>query len=217
MLGSMGSFERPSADLGDVLDLYLHGYISSRMANLSKKSSNGSDETETGLAVSVAASFVDGYVLALTPFHHSYNYRSAVLFGYATVVTDPEEKHYAMELITDGVVPGRWAGSREPNSAEIQSTSVLKVRITSGSGKIRTGGPKDDKADLENEEVIGKVWTGVVPIYQTVGEPVAATVNRVPLPKYIEEFRKYENEEAKLYAEAAVTKPMAPKAKQDFE
>ena len=26
MIGQMGSFDRPSADLGDVLDLYLHGY-----------------------------------------------------------------------------------------------------------------------------------------------------------------------------------------------
>ncbi len=27
MIGQMGSFERPSADLGDVLDLYLHGWV----------------------------------------------------------------------------------------------------------------------------------------------------------------------------------------------
>ena len=27
MIGQMGSFERPSADVGDVLDLYLHGFV----------------------------------------------------------------------------------------------------------------------------------------------------------------------------------------------
>jgi hypothetical protein len=27
MIGQMGSFSRPSADLGDVLDLYLHGLV----------------------------------------------------------------------------------------------------------------------------------------------------------------------------------------------
>ena len=27
MIGQMGSFDRPSADLGDVLDLYLHGCV----------------------------------------------------------------------------------------------------------------------------------------------------------------------------------------------
>ena len=28
MIGQMGSFDRPSADLGDPLDLYLHGFVS---------------------------------------------------------------------------------------------------------------------------------------------------------------------------------------------
>lgn len=27
MIGHMGSFDRPSSDIGDVLDLYLHGYV----------------------------------------------------------------------------------------------------------------------------------------------------------------------------------------------
>ena len=27
MIGQMGSFDRPSADVGDVLDLYLHGFV----------------------------------------------------------------------------------------------------------------------------------------------------------------------------------------------
>lgn len=27
MIGQMGSFDRPSADLGEVLDLYLHGSV----------------------------------------------------------------------------------------------------------------------------------------------------------------------------------------------
>jgi uncharacterized protein len=222
MLGAMGSFERPSADLDEVLDLYLHGYVSSRLVNMSRQSdTNGGNESaepeaEIGLPVSVAASFNDGLVLALTPFSHSYNYRSAVLFGHATVVTDLPEKLYAMELITDNVIPGRWAGSRSPPTpAEMQSTSVLRVRIASGSAKIRTGGANDAKEDLENDEVMDRVWTGVLPVYETVGEPVAAKVNRVPLPKYIEEFRKYANEESKMYAEVAVTKPMAPKPELD--
>lgn len=37
MIGQMGSFARPSSDLGDVLELYLHGYVSSRLINLSRK------------------------------------------------------------------------------------------------------------------------------------------------------------------------------------
>ncbi|KAJ8122506.1 hypothetical protein ONZ43_g1320 [Nemania bipapillata] len=42
MIGQMGSFERPSSDTGDVLELYLHGYVSSRLVNLSRKGSSDS-------------------------------------------------------------------------------------------------------------------------------------------------------------------------------
>ncbi|KAI1325072.1 hypothetical protein F5Y16DRAFT_379246 [Xylariaceae sp. FL0255] len=70
MIGQMGSFERPSADTGDVLDLYLHGYVSSRIMNLSRKSAtNGSAEGDvpTGMPVTIGASHIDGLVLSLTP------------------------------------------------------------------------------------------------------------------------------------------------------
>ena len=39
-----------------------------------------------GLAITIAATKVDGIVLSLTPNSHSYNYRSAVLFGYGSLV-----------------------------------------------------------------------------------------------------------------------------------
>jgi hypothetical protein len=91
MIGQMGSFERPSAGLGDVLDLYLHGsvvfslqglngpptvlaartrltpepsYVSSRVMNLTRTSADGSPE---GLPVTIAATHLDGLVLSLTP------------------------------------------------------------------------------------------------------------------------------------------------------
>ena len=70
MIGQMGSFQRPSADLGEVQDLYLHGYVSSRIMRLSRDP--GDAGQEKGLPVSVAASHVDGLVLALTPNSHSY-------------------------------------------------------------------------------------------------------------------------------------------------
>ncbi|RYC54899.1 hypothetical protein CHU98_g11312, partial [Xylaria longipes] len=131
MIGQMGSFARPSSDLGDVLELYLHGYVSSRLINLSRKSGDDSSGSEavaepTGLPITVGASHMDGLVLSLTPNSHSYNYRSAVLFGHASVVADAEEKLWAMELITNGVVRDRYRHTRvPPNNAEMQSTSVL--------------------------------------------------------------------------------------------
>ena len=98
MIGQMGSFARPSADTRDVLDLYLHGYVSAQVANLARKAGAGGqegDEKGTGLPLTVAATHLDGFVLSLTPNSHSYNYRSAVLFGHALLVTNVEEKLWA--------------------------------------------------------------------------------------------------------------------------
>lgn len=217
MIGHMGSFTRPSADEGDVLDLYLHGYVSSRIMNASRTSAAGSDissgDPGPGLPVAVAATHVDGLVLALTPNSHSMNYRSAVLFGHATVVQDVPEKLYAMQLITDGVIRGRWPNTRlPPNGAEMSSTSVLKVSIATGSAKIRTGPPSDEKHDMENPDVVSRVWTGVVPVYQTLGELIPGPYNRVDdVPAYlsgaVRDFNELGQEEA---VEAAAT-AMQPK------
>jgi nitroimidazol reductase NimA-like FMN-containing flavoprotein (pyridoxamine 5'-phosphate oxidase superfamily) len=185
MIGQMGSFERPSADLGDPLDLYLHGYVSNRMANL------GRAADDQGMPVCIAASHVDGLVLSLSAFNHSYNYRSAVLFGHASLVEDRDEKLYAMELITDSVVPGRWKDTRlPPTNAEVQSTSVLRVKIASGSAKIREGGCSDEKEDLTNEQLVGGIWTGVLPVHTAIGQPIPGLYNKSEVPPYVSEYIK---------------------------
>lgn len=211
MIGQMGSFERPSADLDEPLDCYLHGYVSSRLMKLARASEGD------GLPLSISATKTDGLVLSLTPFSHSYNYRSAVLFGYAKTVEEEEEKLWAMRLITDSVIPGRWENSRTPpDGAELASTTILKVKIVSGSGKIREGNPSEDKKDVDLA-VADKVWTGVVPLWETVGEPVAAKTNRVKeVPEHIRAFQEGENarNETQAAAIASAVYPK-PKAKKD--
>jgi hypothetical protein len=45
-------------------------------------------------------------------------------------VEDVDEKLWAMELITNSVVPDRWKHTRvPPNNAEMQSTQILKVKV----------------------------------------------------------------------------------------
>lgn len=79
-------------------------------------------------------------MLTLTPNSHNYNYRSAVLHGVATLVTDTAEKLWAMELITNSVCPGRWHNSRvPPDAAEMSSTQIMRMRVESGSAKFREG------------------------------------------------------------------------------
>lgn len=202
MIGTMASFENPSAGLDEPLDCYLHGYVSSRIMNLSRQAQEAG---KSGLPVCIAASKVDGLVLALSSFSHSYNYRSAVLFGHAQLVTDLDEKQYAMEAITNKVVADRWNHTRLPiNKAELSSTQMLRVRINSGSGKIRDGPPADDKADMADQDAVNSVWTGYLPVTETIGEPVASSYNKIPVPKHVTEYRENFNERVNGYSDACV-------------
>lgn len=199
MIGQMGSFDYPSADLGEPLDCYIHGYVSGRMFNLARQS-------EQGLPVCIAASKVDGLVLSLTPFNHSYNYRSAVLHGYAKLVTDEDEKMWAMKLITESVLAQRWENSRTPpDKGELGATSILRVKIVAGSGKIRDGHASDEKKDYQNDEVTSRVWTGVVPVYEVLGQPVPNPDNKVlEVPEYLQSYVDRCSERNKDYALKAV-------------
>lgn len=43
----------------------------------------------------------------------------------------------------------------------MQSTQILKVKIESGSAKVREGVPNDEKGDLANKEVLESVWVSI--------------------------------------------------------
>jgi len=180
--------------------IYLHGHAASRIFQLGK--------TSPSIPVTIAASTMQGIVLALAPFHNSCNYTSAVLHGHATLVTDPAERLYALATITDNLVPERWANSRsEPTGAELTSTGVLRVDVESASAKVRVGAPSDDRGDLKNEDLVGRVWTGVIPTYTMLGEPVASDYNRVVrVPGYLRGFVDEGNEVAKKVAIEAIEK-----------
>ncbi|KAF6806497.1 hypothetical protein CSOJ01_08779 [Colletotrichum sojae] len=203
MIGTMGSFERPSADIDEPLDCYVHGYISARMANLARQKVA---EGLPGLPVCVSATKVDGIVLALSSFAHSCNYRSASLFGYASPVTDPEEKTWALRLITDGLVAGRWEQVRQPPSAnEMLQTQVLRIRVKSGSAKVRAGPVSEVKDDLEDVEMRKAVWSGYIPLVEHLQEPVPSRHNLVgQVPGHISEHVKAFNENADEYNQEIV-------------
>jgi len=202
MIGCTGSFADPPTPASAPLDVYLHGYVSSRLMRL--PSSEDSSSSEDGLPICIAATLLDGLVLALTPNHHSMNYRSAVLHGYATLVTDVEESLWAMELITDRLIPNRWGNTRvPPNKVEMQSTSILRVSIVSASAKIRNGGPGEDRKDEKDKTIRGKVWTGVVPVWNALGAPIPAEGNMVPIPDHVKQLVGAWNSDNKKKAKAA--------------
>ncbi|ETN44310.1 uncharacterized protein HMPREF1541_10490 [Cyphellophora europaea CBS 101466] len=199
MVGAMGSFAHPSASLSEPLDCYVHGYVTNRMARLAR-------DSPQGLPVCVSATKVHGLVLSLTPYSHDVNYKSAVLMGYASIVEDQAEKLWAMELITDKVCRDRWAETRvPPKSAEMSSTGILRIRVEGGSGKVRNGVAHDEREDEEDEALRGRVWTGVVPVMEVYGEPVADEGNKVAnVPEYLSRYVSRKTEEAETGAKEAM-------------
>jgi hypothetical protein len=109
---------------------------------------------------------VDGIVLARSIFNHSINYRSVVVLGRATAVTDVDEKRRALETFSGRLLPGRWADVRSPTTTELKATSILCLPLDEASAKVRSGPPMDDEADYG-----WPVWAGVIPLALVAGEP----------------------------------------------
>jgi len=134
-------------------NIYLHGSAASRMLkNLSE-----------GIPVCLTVTHVDGLVLARSAFHHSMNYRSAVVFGTAVEVNG-DEKERGLFVISEQVLAGRWQEARPPIDKELNATTVLRVEVEQASAKIRTGPPSDEEDDYALP-----IWAGVVPIQQSFG------------------------------------------------
>jgi uncharacterized protein len=139
--------------VGDTL--YLHG-----------SSANRSIQAADSREVCITVTHFDGLVCARVAFAHSVNYRSAVVFGTARLVTDHDERLTGLRAVTEQLIPGRWDTLRAPTRKELAATSVLAVPLTEASVKIRTGPPHDEPADLD-----AGVWAGVLPAAVVFGEP----------------------------------------------
>lgn len=117
-----------------------------------------------------------------------------------------------MQLITNSVVADRWDHSRvPPDRAEMSATVILKVKVIAGSGKIRDGGVSDERKDTENGDVTNRIWTGVVPVWESFGEPVPSDGNKVlDVPAHITSFIASKNAQNRAYAERAVHIALPP-------
>jgi hypothetical protein len=137
--------------------LYLHG--STGAATLRAAAA--------GAPVCVTVTHVDGVVYARSVFHHSMNYRSAVVHGRARLVTDGAERTAGLRAVTEHVAPGSWDHARRPARKELAATALLALDLAEASLKVRTGPPGDDPEDVEE----GGRWAGVVPLHTTSGRP----------------------------------------------
>jgi uncharacterized protein len=155
--------------LGDLL--YLHG-----------SSANATLLGGSGQEVCVTVTHLDGLVCARSVFNHSMNYRSAMVYGVAWLITDPAEKLLALRTITEHLTPGQWSYARQPDKKELAATSVLALPLAEASVKIRTGGPVDEPEDETLD-----LWAGVVPVTSAFGtpEPDAELRPGIGIPEHI--------------------------------
>lgn len=138
-------------------NLYIHGSAASRMLR----------RVDEGIAVCVTVTLLDGLVLARSIFNHSMNYRSVMILGKAVAVNDAKEKLEALRLLSEHILPGRWAESRLPNEKELKATLVMRLPIEEFSSKVRQGPPIDDE-----EDYAFPTWAGVIPLQVAAGEPI---------------------------------------------
>jgi uncharacterized protein len=174
--GAPQPFVTPTLFGRDGDQVFFHGSAASRMLR----------HAGSGFPVCLEVTIEDAIVLARSAFHHSMNYRSVVVLGTAELVTDTAQKLRALEVISENVVPGRWADVRAPYEQELKATSVLRLPLNEASAKIRTGPPKD-----EEEDYALPIWAGVLPLRQHAGELQAdpRLTPGIPVPEYLKRQR----------------------------
>ena len=142
------------ARVGD--EVFVHGAIANRTLEVMRQ----------GAPCCLTVTLLDGLVLARSAFHHSVNFRSVVILGRATELTNPSDKAAALAALVEKVMPGRNAHCRAPAPEELQATRVVSVPIEEASAKVRTGPPIDTE-----EDYLLPYWAGVVPLHRVPGPP----------------------------------------------
>jgi uncharacterized protein len=154
--------------------LYMHGSTGNRSLRAAEAAE-----------VCVAVTHLDGIVCARSIFHHSMNYRSAVIYGTPRTVDDPAEKLSALRAISERLAPGQWDVVRSPNRKELAATTVMALPLDEASVKVRQGPPGD-----EDEDYALDVWAGVVPVRVVFAEPIPDPLLRpgIPIPEHIADW-----------------------------
>ena len=153
--------------------LYIHGSPASTTIRAAQRE----------LPVCVTVTLVEGLVLARSVFHHSANFRCAMVFGKARLVTDPDERIAGLRACAEQLVPGRWNVARSPSREELARTAVIAVSLNEASVKVREGGPHDADEDLSLD-----VWAGVLPLESRWGnpQPDPGLKSSSPVPEHIQ-------------------------------
>ena len=122
-----------------------------------------------GRPLAVAVTQLDGLVYARSAFESSMHYRSAMIMGSAEVVP-AGDKLRALEIVTEHMMPGRWAEVRETTKKELAATMVLRIPLENTSVKISDKQPDEFEDDGDDRSI----WAGTMSLRRVAGEPIAS-------------------------------------------
>ena len=129
--------------------LYIHVMNKSRLQRL----------LTSGEEVCISFAECNEWVMSKSAYHHSANYRSAVVYCVGERISEAELFDDAFKEVIEQLEPGRWEHIRPPNTNERKATALLKLTINEGSFKSRKGGPNEEPEDLDLP-----VWHGTKPV-----------------------------------------------------
>jgi len=153
--------------------IYIHGSVGSHFIR----------EIEKGIPVCISVMLTDALVVAKSAFHHSVNYRSAIIFATAEKVEAPADKEEALKWVVDKIVPNSWDYLRPIKENEVRKTTVLAFALDEASAKVRSGMPIDDEEDMQLP-----IWSGLIPLEAKRGMPVADELSKsIELPEHLKE------------------------------
>ncbi|MBT3359747.1 MAG: pyridoxamine 5'-phosphate oxidase family protein [Rhodospirillales bacterium] len=153
---------------GDVL--YFHGHAKNGLLNA----------IANGEEACLSFTCMDGLVLGKAAISHSFNYRSAVVYGHGQAVSDAEKKRHALRMMVNRITPERWDTVRQPDDGEVRSVIVVEIPIAEASAKIRSAPPNVRDRDMDIN-----TWAGVIPIAPAMGNPLPVDGDRDRVLPYL--------------------------------
>src|SRR4051812_26388134 len=140
------------ARIGD--DLILHGLATNRLLGA----------IANGAEACINVMILDALAVCRRIEDHSMLYRSATVYGRATLVEDAAQKQAIMtQVFTSLVGKGRLPSMPPLPDGYLGGTMVLVVPIAEAVGKVNSDVPTDDGPD--------GIWSGFVPVAVHYGEP----------------------------------------------
>lgn len=155
-------------------EVLLHGSAASRLFR----------KLSEGAPACISLTILEGLVLARSAFESSMNYKSLIAFGVGRTL-EGSEKEEALLALTEHLFPERSQELRVSSEKELKATTIITFPLDDYTVKVSDKEPEDPESDLKE-----RVWAGVVPIAQVLGEPIP-TSNldpSIPLPGYIDRW-----------------------------